>query len=383
MKVITSRPIYCNVEGRIQEVEEVTVSANRNVNQQPVQSQLALNRPTNITSSTKPTQLQGSSSTNQPTGNKKVFGNLFQKKEQTQTQDSTNQPTGNKKVFGNLFQKKEKPETGEKNKLNLKNIFQGKQVNPVLYNKMLTLSMSMDGMNQSEIANIMQRLTKEEKSILYQIERERIRTERKDIRKNRKAKRNAKKLLRLKNKQGKEVILFPLTRLRRNKDNKLVKTYPDGTETIVKPEMAVQITTIEPTPTGNVTKVIEVDKAEVAEVLQVPINTVTPQLIEQKKIELPVSQAPIQAQETKTIGTENVVGITIDPGNVTTDENGISYASTQTQNQEEPIKDVVDSTKEEKVGMSLGLKIGIGAGVIVVLGVIGYFIYKSTSKGKK
>ena len=362
MRVITSNPIYCNTDGP---------------------DSLPLNKPSNVGSSTKPTQLQVSSSTTPPTPNKKVLGNLFQRKEQTQTQDLTSQPTEKNRVFGNLFQKKEKPETGEKNKLNLKNIFQGKQVNPVLYNKMLTLSMSMDGMNQSEIAKIMQRLTKEEKGILYQIERERVRTERKEIRKNRKAKRNAKKLLRLKNKQGKEVILFPLTRLRRNKDNKLVKTYPDGTETIVKPEMAVQITTIEPTPAGNVTKVIEVDKAEVAEVLQVPINTVTPQLIEQKKIEIPVSQAPIQAQETKTVGTENVVGITIDPGNVTTDENGVSYASTQTQNQEEPIQDVVDGTKEDKQGMSLPVKIGIGVAVITVVGVIGYFIYKSTSKGKK
>ena len=227
----------------------------------------------------------------------------------------------------------------------------------------------------------MKKLTKEERSILTQIERERIRSERKDMRKNRKAKRNAKKLLRLKNKQGKELILFPLTRLRRNKDNKLVKTYPDGTETIVKPEMAVQITTIESTPTGPVKKVIEVDKAEVAEVLQVPINTVTPQMIEQKKIEVPIAQAPIQAQETKTTGTENVVGITIDPGNVTTDENGVSYASTQTQGQEEPIADVIDgNTTEEKKGMSLGLKIGIGVGIVVILGVAGYLIYRSTKK---
>lgn len=208
-------------------------------------------------------------------------------------------------------------------------------------------------------------------------------TERIEARSNRKAKRNAKKLLRLRNKQGKEQILFPLTRLRRNKDNKLVKTYPDGTETIVKPEMAVKVTTIEPTPTGNVTKVIEVDKAEVAEVLQVPIETVTPQLIEQKKVEVPVAQAPIQAQETKTIGTENVIGITMDPGNVTTDENGVSYASTQTQNQEEPIADVVDTnTTEEKKGMSLGVKIGIGVGIAAIIGTVVYFIYKSTKKAK-
>ena len=331
MNVITSRPIYSNTDGP---------------------DSLPLNKPTNVGTSTKPTQLQGSTSTAQPTEKNKVFGNLFQKKD-----------------------------SDEQTKRNLGNIFQKRQANPVLYNKMLALSTSMNGMTESQIAEIMKKLTKEERSILTQIERERIRSERKDMRKNRKAKRNAKKLLRLKNKQGKELILFPLTRLRRNKDNKLVKTYPDGTETIVKPEMAVQITTIESTPTGPVKKVIEVDKAEVAEVLQVPINTVTPQMIEQKKIEVPIAQAPIQAQETKTIGTENVVGITIDPGNVTTDENGVSYASTQTQGQEEPIADVIDgNTTEEKKGMSLGLKIGIGVGIVVILGVAGYLIYRSTKK---
>lgn len=37
---------------------------------------------------------------------------------------------------------------------------------------------------------------------------------------------------------------------------------------------------------------------------------------------------------------------------------------------------------EESKGLSLGAKVGIGAGIVLVLGVVGYFIYKKMKKGK-
>ncbi len=37
---------------------------------------------------------------------------------------------------------------------------------------------------------------------------------------------------------------------------------------------------------------------------------------------------------------------------------------------------------EESKGLSLGAKIGIGAGIVLILGVAGYFIYKKMKKGK-
>ncbi len=40
------------------------------------------------------------------------------------------------------------------------------------------------------------------------------------------------------------------------------------------------------------------------------------------------------------------------------------------------------SKPEEKAGMSMGLKIGIGAGVVLVLGVIGFIVYEKMKKGK-
>ena len=207
--------------------------------------------------------------------------------------------------------------------------------------------------------------------------------ERQTNRTNRKANRNAKRLLRLKNKQGREQILYPLTRLRRNKENKLVKVYPDGTETIVKPEMVVQVKTVEITPAGPVTKIVEVDKAEVAEALKVPVETITPIFMEEKKIEIPVTQAPIQAEETKVTGLENVIAVEIKPEDIVTDPNGNDFVSTQTTGAEEPIVDVVDvNINEVKTGMSVGLKIGIGVGIVVVLGLVGYMIYRS-SKGNK
>ena len=190
--------------------------------------------------------------------------------------------------------------------------------------------------------------------------------ERQTNRTNRKANRNAKRLLRLKNKQGREQILYPLTRLRRNKENKLV-----------------QVKTVEITPAGPVTKIVEVDKAEVAEALKVPVETITPIFIEERKIEIPVTQAPIQAEETKVTGLENVIAVEIKPEDIVTDPNGNDFVSTQTTGPEEPIVDVVDNNiNEVKTEMSVGLKIGIGVGIVVVLGLVGYMIYRS-SKGNK
>lgn len=40
------------------------------------------------------------------------------------------------------------------------------------------------------------------------------------------------------------------------------------------------------------------------------------------------------------------------------------------------------SKPQEKAGMSMSLKVGIGAGVVLVLGIIGFVVYKKMKKGK-
>ena len=211
-------------------------------------------------------------------------------------------------------------------------------------------------------------------------DRKEAKAERVVNREKRKAKRNAKKVLRLKDKTGRERILFPLTRLRKNKDGKSVKANPDGSETIVKPENVVTVSTIENTPTGPVKKTIEVDKVEVAEVLKVPIETVTPALIEQKKVEVPAGQAPVQAQETKVTGNENVMTVEIKESDIVADLNGVEYVSTQTQNEEEADVDVTDEKDKGKKGMSTTTKVIIVVGTVTVIALVVFAIYKSRKK---
>lgn len=206
--------------------------------------------------------------------------------------------------------------------------------------------------------------------------------ERQARRADRKAKRNAKKLLRLRDKTGKEKILYPLTRLRRNKDNKLVKVYPDGKETIVKEENTVSITVTENTATGQVAKTETFDKAEVAAALNIPKESVTPQVLQEKKVEVDKKDAPIQANETKITGFENVVAVEVKPEDVVVDNSGNEVLTTETQDSATQEIDVVDENKlkneEQPKGLSLGVKIAIGVGLTVVLAGIGYMIYRAS-----
>ena len=210
--------------------------------------------------------------------------------------------------------------------------------------------------------------------------------QRQQRRADRKAKRNAKKLLRLKNKEGKEKIYYPLTRLRRNKNNQLVKVYPDGKETIVKPENVVTTTTTNITPQGPQTVTIELDKNEVAQALNVAPSQVTTELLQVKKAEIPTTQAPVQAQETKTTGFENVVAVEVTPENVVTDSQGNDVLVTETQDVQTQEVDVVDENKtkndEKPKGLSLTAKIVIGVVSAGLLAGIGYMIYR-TVKSKK
>jgi hypothetical protein len=209
--------------------------------------------------------------------------------------------------------------------------------------------------------------------------------ERQTRRADRKAKRNAKRLLRLRDKTGKEKIFYPLTRLRRNQKNQIVKVYPDGTETIVKQENVVSITTQEITPSGPKSVTTELDKTEVAKALNVAPSQVTPELVQVKTTEIKKEEAPVQAQETKTTQFENVVAVEITPENVVTDAQGNDVLATETQDVTATDVNLVDENKknndEESKGLSLTAKIAIGVVSATLLGIIGYMIYK-TSKSK-
>lgn len=210
--------------------------------------------------------------------------------------------------------------------------------------------------------------------------------QRQQRRADRKAKRNAKKLLRLRGKEGKEKIYYPLTRLRRNKNNQLVKVYPDGKETIVKPENVVTTTTTNITPQGPKTVTVELDKNEVAQALNVAPSQVTPELLQVKKAEIPTNQAPVQANETKTSQFENVLAVEVTPENVVTDAQGNDVLATETQDVQSKEIDVVDENKtkndEQPKGLSLTTKIVIGVVSVGLLSVVGYMIYR-TAQSKK
>lgn len=210
--------------------------------------------------------------------------------------------------------------------------------------------------------------------------------DRQQRRADRKAKRNAKRLIRLKNKEGKEKIYYPLTRLRRNKNNQIVKVYPDGKETIIKPENVVVVTTQEITSTGGVKSVTsEFDKNEVAQALNIPVNQVTAELVQVKTTEIKKEDAPLQANETKTTKFENVLAVEITPENVVTDNQGNDVLATDTQNTQEQEVDVAEENKEKKgeepKGLSLTVKIVIGVVSVALLSGIAYMIYR-TAKSK-
>lgn len=210
--------------------------------------------------------------------------------------------------------------------------------------------------------------------------------QRQQRRADRKAKRNAKRLFRLRTKEGKEKIYYPLTRLRRNKNNQIVKVYPDGKETIVKQENVITTTTTEITPQGPKTVTVELDKTEVAQALNVAYSQVTAELLQVKKAEIPKDQAPVAATETKTTGFESVVAVEITPENVVVDNQGNEVLATDTQDVQEKEVDVVvenqEKNDEKPKGLSLGAKIAIGVVSALLLTGIGYMIYR-TVKSKK
>jgi hypothetical protein len=210
--------------------------------------------------------------------------------------------------------------------------------------------------------------------------------QRQQRRADRKAKRNAKRLLRLKNKEGKEKIYYPLTRLRRNKNNQIVKVYPDGKETIIKPENVVVVTTQEITPTGVRTVTSELDKNEVAQALNIKPEQVTAELVQVKTTEIKKEDAPVQTNETKTTKFENVLAVEVTPENIVTDNQGNDVLATDTQNTQEQEVDVQvenqEKNDEKPKGLSLGAKIAIGVVSALLLTGIGYMIYR-TVKSKK
>ena len=164
MNIITDRPIYSNVEG---EAKMKPLAATQ------LPSSMAM-----------PDKLSSGASAPK---NKKPLGGLFAKKDKT--------PRDKTKEGGGLF-RKSKPSDKD----------------------LVALSERIKTMTQAEVEALMRTLTKDEIAELKKIQRKANRQERK-------VKRNAKKLLRLKDKTGKKRWFYPITRIFNGK-----KINKDGTK---------------------------------------------------------------------------------------------------------------------------------------------------------
>jgi hypothetical protein len=180
---------------------------------------------------------------------------------------------------------------------------------------------------------------------------------------NRKASKNAKKLTLVKTSRG-DKFFFPLSRVRLGK-----KKYKDGTEVKVKTED--QISAIDP-----ITKeVVVFDKKEVATALDKPVSTLT--TADATKLLNPLPLAETDKQNTK-IETgdkpnETPFGVMVDDSKIEVVADGEPYMVNQTQGLEEKDKDV----KDKENGLSKTQKIVLWSAGAVVIGIVGFLIYKA------
>jgi hypothetical protein len=201
--------------------------------------------------------------------------------------------------------------------------------------------------------------------------RQLARSERKEARfqrnKDRKFKRNAKKLVLIKT-QGRENYLFPISRVRLGK-----KKYKDGTEGTVAEKDQLKVNA----PNGEVATV---DKKEVAKAMGVNPNTVTQADVQRMITVIPrsvVQQQGVNAEVNQTAN-EPVFAVNVPENNVETAFNGELYVTSDLQNTNETEKDV----KEEEKGLTKTQKIVLWSAVGVATLLIGYVIYKSVAKSK-
>lgn len=201
---------------------------------------------------------------------------------------------------------------------------------------------------------------------------------------NRKAKRNAPKLKRVKRKNGTSAMVMKLIKLIPVKKQKFsgvdavltaviptsteyTKTFEDGT-TIIIPATDVIV---------NTAGVF--DKSDIARAFGVTKETLTPEMIDKYLVYLvPTPTNATTTTETDKSATADV-SIVIDPTKVVTTPDG-EFLATDVQDPNAPVVDVAQEQKAEQKPLVKWEKYllwgGIGVGVLI----IGYIIYKKSSK---
>jgi len=198
----------------------------------------------------------------------------------------------------------------------------------------------------------------------------------------RKAKRNARRLIRVTRKNGKKVFVYPLTKLKPiskfsggdgnttivpvvAQPTEYTKTFPDGTSiTIPANRVFVHSTGV-------------YDKNDIAQIFNVDPSILTQQMIDAYIVGMPpASKNATQTTETDANANSDT-GIVVPDKNVVVDDNGNAFVDKETQPKAEPDKDVKDEQKDQKSSMQ---KYFIWGGIILAIGVIGYFVLKQTGK---
>jgi hypothetical protein len=203
---------------------------------------------------------------------------------------------------------------------------------------------------------------------------------------NRKAKRNAPKLKRLRRKSGQTSFVMKLIKLvPKGKQNfsgvdgdpkitpiipasiEYTKTYPDGTVTVV-PASDVIV---------NVAGTF--DKNDIAKAFGTTKEALTPEMIDKYLVYIaPASSKSETATETVKAPTSDVAVVVPDSNIVTTDDG--AFLTTDTQDTAEPVKDVAKEEVDSRKPLKKYEKIILYGGIGLVLLIAGVIAYKSMKK---
>lgn len=189
---------------------------------------------------------------------------------------------------------------------------------------------------------------------------------RKQARADKKPKKNAKRIVLFKKKDGSERYFFPLSKLKLGK-----KKYKDGTENTVKEKDQISVIT----PNGQTATV---DKNEVAKAMGVEPNTISQAEIQKAVTIVPptiVQEQGINAEVNQPV-TEPVIAIEVPEQKVESAGDGELYVAEDLQNTTETTKDI----KDEDKGLTKTQKIVLWSAVGVATLLVGYLIYKSVNK---
>lgn len=185
----------------------------------------------------------------------------------------------------------------------------------------------------------------------------------------RKAKRNAKRLIRMENK-GQKKFFYPLTKIFGKK-----KKYKDGSTIDVPAENTVVVSTKDG-------KTASLDKTEIAKALNIPESQVTPAKVQEVIVNVPATETIAVGQETGLASPYPVLAVEVKDADITITDDGSAYLSADTQLPGET-KNVADDDKAAQKKIKIGKIILIsGIAIVVIAGVI-YFMNKESKGSSK